>query len=88
MMGGIFAATISQLDGRAVAIAFAIAGVALVVMVAAFSPGEELRLTSERNEKVRALWLSECSKPLDECAKAWDESWTLRDLYDARVPRP
>lgn len=33
----------------------------------------------------RTLWLSECDRPLDVCAAAWDDGSTLQSLYLDRV---
>lgn len=42
--------------------------------------------TSVRDtNEARTLWLAECPKPIDECASAWDRSYTLRDLYRERA---
>lgn len=39
----------------------------------------------ERREAAQQLWFSECTKPIDECATAWDASYTLRELYREKV---
>lgn len=39
----------------------------------------------ERREVALQLWMKECGKPVDECAVAWDASFTLREVYRDRV---
>ncbi len=46
----------------------------------------EVERLGDQRRAARALWFSECSKPVDECAIAWDSSHTLRDMYVERVP--
>lgn len=41
---------------------------------------------SRRAEAALRLWLSDCSKPVDDCAARWDESATLRDIYKRKIP--
>lgn len=47
---------------------------------------EEAAASRAQLAKAQTLWLSECTKPIDECAAAWDDGETLRRLYRARVP--
>jgi hypothetical protein len=47
---------------------------------------EQAAISRAQLAKAQALWLSECTKPLDECAAAWDDGYTLRSLYRSRVP--
>ena len=36
-------------------------------------------------EEARNIWLGECKKPFDECAVAWDNSRTLREIYTDKL---
>ena len=38
--------------------------------------------------RAQELWFTECSKPIDECAVAWDDSYTLRRIYFDRSATP
>lgn len=39
----------------------------------------------DQNRAARDLWFSECHEPINVCAAAWDDGWTLRELYVERV---
>ena len=35
--------------------------------------------------KAQQAWFADCTKPFDECALAWDKSYTLRGVYFERA---
>lgn len=46
---------------------------------------EQAAISRAELARAQTLWLSECEKPIDECAAAWDNGPTLRKLYRAKV---
>lgn len=87
-MSGIVGVAIDQLmQTRAGRWAFLVAIFVGIFLAALTVKEESIRREAamERREASQRLWLSECTKPIDECATAWDASYTLRELYRQRV---
>ena len=57
-----------------------------VVVFMGLTAQDEVDKIGDQNRAARNLWLSECSEPINVCAAAWDDGWTLRQLYVERVP--
>ena len=51
----------------------------------ALTANDEVSKVGDQNRAARDLWFSECKEPIHVCAAAWDDGWTLRELYVERV---
>lgn len=87
-MGSLLGVAIEGLSASAAGRWFMLASLAAIValMVVAI-PAEHRRMEDLNKQEVAAfdLWMGECSKPVDECAAAWDNGWSLREMYRDRV---
>jgi hypothetical protein len=87
-MGGMAAVAIDQLmQSRAGRWTFLVLGLGSLLAGGLIVDAENARHQAaiERREASQRLWFAECTKPVDECAVAWDASYTLRELYRERV---
>ena len=87
-MGAIGAAAFDQLmqskGGRwTLLVAFFIAAFLGLTMIKEETARHQAAIA--QREAALQLWIKECGKPIDECATAWDASYTLRDMYRERV---
>ncbi len=70
--------------------AITLAGLALVLFVVLPIAVYQMHLVDQRMEAkriaARDAWIEDCLRPVDECARSWDEIATLRRLYLERQP--
>jgi hypothetical protein len=59
--------------------------VGVVAAIVVNPAGQTAELRQQIRREARTLWLTECDRPLDACARSWDEIPTLRHLYIERV---